>query len=456
MQKSKIIIILSLLVILLIGLSVASATEKVTQDNTKSNEITKDDNVIKKESTIAPKTNVKTNAKNNNIYVSKTGNDKTGTGTSKNPYKTIEKAITESTTNKIIIGQGTYKITNKNPIKINKNIGITNKNNEKVVITASKSTQDLFKIASNKKVTISNINFKNIQRRAIITNNGKLTLEKDIFTNNKVNPLAHDEKALINNYGTITIKSVNFTKNVGDEGTALYNTKKAEIINSNFKNNKAEEGSAIHNEKGTLTIKKSLFTKNTATSDGTISADYGKVTITDSQITSNKAESAAAIDNDHATFLIKNTKINNNYATDSSGAISNSGTMNIYNSQLNNNQVKTSNEAYEHDYNDGGAISLEHGTLNIYNSYLQNNIADCGGAVVVENGKLSIDGSKITGNKARYYGGAVSMEYDDDPLVATIKLTNNVIKNSAKTGNNIWKGLNSARVNVILKNNVVS
>ena len=48
------------------------------------------------------------------------------------------------------------------------------------------------------------------------------------------------------------------------------------------------------------------------------------------------------------------------------------------------------------------------------------------------------------------------MEYDDDPLVATIKLTNNVIKNSAKTGNNIWKGLNSARVNVILKNNVVS
>lgn len=126
--------------------------------------------------------------------------------------------------------------------------------------------------------------------------------------------------------------------------------------------------------------------------------------------------------------------------------------MKIYHSQLNNNQVRTSNEAYEHDYNDGGAISLEHGTLDIYNSQLLNNVADCGGAVVVENGKLSIDNSRIMGNRARYYGGAVSMEYDDDPLVATIKLTNNHFKNNnAKTGKNIWEGLNTARVTVIQK-----
>ena len=341
----------------MVSLTATSAADNTdTSDTVVSNHevhsIEKNTTVINKEKT----KNIKT-AKSK-IYVSPNGNDK-ATGLNNNPYKTITKAITVANNNdEIILNDGTYTISNVGKVDINKNITIKSNNKQKVIIQAKTSVNDLFFINPSNSLSISNVQFKNINRCSVFANKGKLSLTNVDFISNSINKGGNNKKAIVNNYGTLKMDKCYFEKNKGYNGSALYNVATATITNSNIRNGNALFGGAIYSHYGTVVIRNSNITANTVNgSDIGYETEYDKH---DSGV-------GGAIYN-RATMQIHNTILQYNkipygqYRTQIGGAIANYGKLLFNNSRILNTYAMGS-----------GAIYNSH-TLNVINSVINNNL----------------------------------------------------------------------------------
>lgn len=241
---------------------------------------------------------------------------------------------------------------------INKNITIKSNNKQKVIIQAKTSVNDLFFINPSNSLSISNVQFKNINRCSVFANKGKLSLTNVDFISNSINKGGNNKKAIVNNYGTLKMDKCYFEKNKGYNGSALYNVATATITNSNIRNGNALFGGAIYSHYGTVVIRNSNITANTVNgSDIGYETEYDKH---DSGV-------GGAIYN-RATMQIHNTILQYNkipygqYRTQIGGAIANYGKLLFNNSRILNTYAMGS-----------GAIYNSH-TLNVINSVINNNL----------------------------------------------------------------------------------
>lgn len=201
------------------------------------------------------------------IYVDTNGNDKSGNGSSDNPFLTINKALnylkalnTDSSTSNsnedssnnlkvkgiIHIGEGVYK-----GYGSNLRLFITDLNVELVgtgynqTIFDGASSHWFFEISEDSTVSIKNISFTNgVYRQnnvGLILNKGNLNLENCIFTNSKLPA----KSAIIYNDGILKLKNnyLNDAKN----GHVIYNNGLIDGLYLNFINDSLIESERIMN-----------------------------------------------------------------------------------------------------------------------------------------------------------------------------------------------------------------
>jgi uncharacterized repeat protein (TIGR01451 family) len=265
-------------------------------------------------------------------------------------------------------------------------------------------------------------------------NGGTLTVNNCIFTGNT----ASQNGGAIYNAGTInvdasTLTSVTITKNGGT----------ATISNSTFKSNSAQNGGAIFNggtldittsstltdctvtnNGGTLTINKSVFSGNTAANNGGAIANDATFNVVDSStltraiITKNGGTVTVT-----SSFLLGNNAING-------GAISNVADVNTRNAatltgpatSLNTGTVTVTDSTImgNNASNNGGAIynaALTTTTDTTFTNYLINNVATISATFNTFSGNSALRGGAI-------YNNAIS-------TVTTNSLTSTTLQNTA-------------------------
>ncbi|WP_323737550.1 hypothetical protein PXD04_11605 (plasmid) [Methanosphaera sp. ISO3-F5] len=223
--------------------------------------------------------------------------------------------------NKEIKKQNTLNKTTK---KASKTINVNNYQTLYDTLTSDEYETLTLNIKSNIKLTEDTIINDKITK---LTINGN---DKTISGNKKYQFLNIPSRT------TATIKNLNIINCYSLEGGAISNTGKLTITKCNLNNNKAESsGGSIHNS-ATLIIKDSKLHNNKAKYGAAI-INYGKLTITNTKLYSNTATDGGAIDNEE-TMTISNSQINNNKAQNG-GALYNIGTLTIKGTNFNNNKA---------------------------------------------------------------------------------------------------------------------
>ncbi|MDM8559354.1 choice-of-anchor Q domain-containing protein [Candidatus Parabeggiatoa sp. HSG14] len=124
--------------------------------------------------------------------------------------------------------------------------------------------------------------------------------------------------------GTVTFKNLTIVNgSTVSNGGAIQNADTVIVLNSTFTGNSAANGGAIHNAAGTLTVKNSTFSTNTATTaGGAINVGGGTATLINSTLSSNTSATGANLNNG-GTLHLKNTIIANGITgSDCNGSIS--------------------------------------------------------------------------------------------------------------------------------------
>ena len=502
MNKFNNIFIFIILVFLIMGVVNASdaSLDNINTDKIKDVEsyntidLDTDDNVEDKTIVNDNSKNIKEASNTRNIIVNDDyGDDYNGQGTTQNPYKTIQKAITAANNNDQITLTSDFFINSYEPITIYKNITIqsSSQNVKTGILSGYEYYTDLFQIARGSTVKFSNIYFLDLMRDSVITNSGNLTLDncgfantnydfdnykKSVLTNyanltlnnctfGYVNYEDSDvEFAIINNYQQLNINKCSFDNCYGNLGSALYNRGFAYITNSKFTNSSANLGGVIYNFRNNVTIKNCEFTGNTVNNAqmyGWDSDDYPRDSgiggviynlancnlynstfdynfIVDGQP---HGQSAGVLYN-NGSLYIDGSKFRNNVIDGGGGAITNHKKMIIKNSLFEGNYAEMN----------AGAI-LSSGEASIDNCDFLYNEAFRGSAILnsenLNNGKMNITNSRFNENYAQLYGTIIND--------AQLKITNSIIKNNyANTYGSAILNYGSATINNCTLNNNTS
>ena len=263
------------------------------------------------------------------IYVSKTGNDLTGNGSSENPLASIEKALAQNKATggdkTIIIKPGTYT---EHDLVIDTDVVIIG---EDAIIDAA-NLGNIFTISA--KTNISNVTFTNA-KTAIKHNSGELTIDGSEFKNNE-KAIVSDDKLNIENTtftkntaGVIEVNAETSIKNSAfesnDVSDVVKSTTKITIDNSTF-----TKGGAIDIVGGEAVIKNNEFNGN----DAAIIA-HGNVEITNNEFNNDSislvSSNATVSKNKNTVITIENSKITNTIVTFLNGetVIANNGTIKL-------------------------------------------------------------------------------------------------------------------------------
>lgn len=147
---------------------------------------------------------------------------------------------------------------------------------------------------------------------------------------------------------------------------------------------------------GTLTVERSVFTGNTATTvsglGGGIFISRGDTTITDSTFTGNTATSGAAVYAYQANATITANTFAANTATNGGAVTNENATVTLTNNTFSGNQASTGS---------GGAINQTFGSmLLIHNTITGNSAGDMGGGLYNFVGTMTLRNNLISGNTA--------------------------------------------------------
>ncbi|WP_321423206.1 PKD domain-containing protein [uncultured Methanobacterium sp.] len=281
----------------------------------------------------------------NDVYVSTTGNDVTGDGSSGNPFATIQYGTNCAVNGGTVhLASGTYTGTGNMGLIITRNVTIVGENPASTILNGQKSS-NFFTVNSGVNVTIANLTLANgtATNGGAISNNGILSANYCNFNGNTAN---NQGGAIYNfNGATATFNGCNFINNIANisYGGALYNYNcTATLYNCNFINNNANTwGGAICNAwNGTLNMINCAITNNSVTSQGGAIANVGV----------------------NAILNLTNCNLSGNTATSQGGAIYNNGIVNAkFTSFVNNNAPS------------GSAIYLAQGTVNAQNNWWGSN-----------------------------------------------------------------------------------
>lgn len=344
----------------------------------------------------------------NSIYVSPHGNNSWNglhathiKGTLNGPKATIKNAVkTVKSGGALHIARGIYK---ENNITINKNMYIIGAKQSNTIINGN-NNGPIFNITNNVvKVTFHNLKFINTKknRNGAIVNNGyycNLYIDRCSFTNTG--------SAIDNNGGQVTVKNTMFSKNTA----AIYNSEATmRLTNCTFTNSKGNSKNYVISTSGDLYVDRCKFTNNPIV---TISNNFGASIIATRSIFTNNT---CAIDNNgglnvNGCIFTKNTK----------GAIRNYRVATVTNSKfIGNNAV------------DGGAIiNTGEVALTVINSTFTNNTATENGGAILSNADsvLKVSNCTFKNNIAKINGGAI---YSDSEVMELNVTSSNFNNNTA-------------------------
>ncbi len=166
------------------------------------------------------------------VYVSTTGSDTTGTGTSNSPYKTISYAISKAAPNTtIVVEPGTYK----ESVTITKNVTLESDSTKtdataNTIIDATGQNNGVFIDGQAASGTVINgLTVENANNEGIwVRNTAHVTVENNVVENNGINPTKTSTTAISEN------------KPILLDGTAY-----SVVSNNTVKGNKADGGVSI-------------------------------------------------------------------------------------------------------------------------------------------------------------------------------------------------------------------
>ncbi len=438
MQFKKIVSIFILMSILFVSISAISAedtNETMLLDTNINNEILTDS-----DTTI-------------DYYVSNDGSDDND-GSSNSPYKTIEKAVEKSDSNKttnIHLSDGIYQQEGNVNLTIKNNVNLIGSSAEKTILTGS-NTNWLINMENGtltlKDLTITNF-FKSINqsgtKSGIITSNANVDLTNVIISNNIIQTsLGKDEEkstiytGVIFSTGKINLDNVTGFNNkinntlgnslvelrkLADWGCVIGSFNATRITNSNFYNNSGSRSSVVYaHTLTTLNVLNSKFENNTASYCGGVFLTYLNT-------------------NTH----ISNSIFKNNNGTNAGGIIYQQRYSNLYvdNCTFENNYANTGGSLYAHHYSNLTAINSSFTTgrartgaaiigadfvyLTINNCKFENNTASEGAVMGDEGCQIDIDNCVFNNNIATF-GAAV---FGD--MINNITVKNSVLKNNNAT-----------------------
>ncbi len=366
----------------------------------------------------------------NLIFVSIEGSDSTGDGSESNPFRTIEKALTQVTEAKdtIYIKKGTYK---EHDLSITENVRIIGENEDIVIIDGEKAGR-IFAISEDAEVFF----------KFLTLTNGKVNYDdEDYETGGKGGAILIDG-------GDLTLNKVKIFNSTAAAGGAIANigySSKLIIQDSLFDGNSLDSeagdyyfdilsGAAIYSD-SSLVITNTTFSNNDADTED-YSTDGGAIAILSSA-------------------TISNCSFTNNSASGYGGAIA----IDAFNtaSIILINNIFDSNNALS-----GGAIysCLSKLTSISENSFTNNSAVNYGGAIYVFGLKTIdvIDNNNFTSNCAKY-GPSIALKYASSTLIANLfeenynsgisSLDNSIYVDSANVGTSNLTFLNNDTIYVV-------
>ena len=211
--------------------------------------------------------------------------------------------------------------------------------------------------------------------------------------------------------GTLTIRNSTITGNTANNGGGIYSEFDGNVAlyGSTLSDNTAQfgPGGGIHNEDGNTTIDFSIADNNTSyNSGGAVFSPYaGIVTITNSEITNNTVGTdgyhGGGVYSGGGDVTISGSVLTGNTAADDGGAVYNyGGNLAIKNSTIDNNRGGYS----------GAGIFNFSGNVSVTNSAVTNNVSlyGDGGGISNNSGNVTLTRSTVSGNQAVTDGGGLS------------------------------------------------
>ncbi|MGV8143061.1 MAG: Ig-like domain-containing protein, partial [Methanothermobacter sp.] len=348
----------------------------------------------------------------------------------------IKKAIsTASAGDTLNLSEGTYK---EYDLNVDKNLTITGPETTgtpTVVIDALEEGR-VFNIPANTNV---NLQYLTIQ-------SGDAT--KDTDTTNG---------GAIQNFGTLSIKNCQITKNTATDGGGIYNSGTCNISDSVVSSNTADYGGGIDNYEGTCNVSDSAVTDNSANyyggggiyNSGAMSVyssavtgnsayyygggicNVGTMSVYSSAVTGNSVDIyGGGISNSHGTCTVIGSNINGNTAANDNFAANGGGIWNYYGNCI----VIGSNIDVNTATNNGGGICNEFGICTVIGSNIDGNTAANGGGIY-NNNECTVIGSAINGNTVSIWGGGIYNGNNDCTVIGS-----SVNGNNAGNGGGIYNG----------------
>jgi len=313
-------------------------------------------------------------------YVSPNGNDVSGDGSQKNPYNSLNHALSENAST-VHLEKGTYKGENNRNITLNKSLTVIGKSKETTIIDCESQSR-LFTMTSTSNLTLIGLTLKNgysADSGGLIYNTGgHITIIDCIISDCVSNK---NGSVICNNPGTLIMENTLITNNAANDLGAIHAIGTTTIRNSNFTHNRLTSKWGV----GAC-----IATLGTLNLDGCIFSDCFTT------------YSAAGISTYGNTY-INNCRFERLYTNYTAGAISNHGHMVINNSYFGYNDVQ---------YYAAAILAPPCGylvTTEVYNSIFEENHAGFHGAVSnnYKNTTLYMENCAIVGNylqKNRAYG----------------------------------------------------
>lgn len=295
-----------------------------------------------------------------NVYVSSSGSDTTGNGSSSKPYATINKAYSQVKTGGGII------VMNNITQNVQANFNLENK---KVTITSNGN--NIYTVTRGSSLTNSPLLWTHNSNETILNN--------IIFDGNNVSSqialIAVQEKAKLTMGSGVTLKRAS-NNTLG--GAVWVKGSTLDISGAIMSNNVAQNGGgAIYaNEDSTINFMSGSISNNQSSyCGGGIFLDYSTINLFGGTINENSSDSGGGVCGRNTSWIILN------------------------GSTISNNSAP----------NAGGGLYLnDKSKMWLYSGNVQNNTSSQGAGIAVGSGDLEITGGNITGNSgASYCGGGV-------------------------------------------------
>lgn len=207
----------------------------------------------------------------------------------------------------------------------------------------------------------------------------------------------------------LKLKDISFTRFCSDRGGVISNAGNVSISGCNFTNNFAfEYGGVIYNEEyyvggGNVEVTNSNFNNNFINNTaGAIFSRDGNVMVSDSTFIDNTALWAGAIfNNKESNLTLTNSVFKNNKAVNAGGAIYDQGIGVITDCHFENNNASSK----------GGALFVQNSTNeSVIHSTFKSNFAEKGGSISVENAHVFISDSRFENDIRNEFGSGLLNE----------------------------------------------